>query len=167
MTDSLPVLVVDTNILIDFNVGGLLGEFFRLSWKLIAPDVILAEAENPDRETLENLGLESRELSGDQVADVFRLRTIYPQPSANDLFALVLARDFEIPLLTGDRHLRTVAEQERVLVHGTLWCLDEMVKLKLIAPTQAYQALQDMLKGGSRLPKAECQKRLKRWARSK
>ena len=76
MTDSPSVLVVDTNILIDFNLGGLLGEFFWLSWKLIAPDVIVAEAENPDRETLENLGLESGELSGDQVADVFRLRTI-------------------------------------------------------------------------------------------
>ena len=60
-------------------------------------------------------------------------------------------------LLTGDRHLRAAAEQEGVPVHGTLWLLDEMVRLAVVSPRLAAQALERMLERGSRLPLDECQ----------
>jgi len=81
----------------------------------------------------------------------------------NDLLALVLARALEATLLTGDRHLRRVAAQEGVDVHGTLWVLDEMVRLEVITPPQATQALERMLAQARRLPRAECQRRLRQW----
>jgi predicted nucleic acid-binding protein len=83
--------------------------------------------------------------------------------STNALFALVLARTLKATLLTGDRHLARVAALEGVPVHGTLWVLDEMVRLEVIAPPQAAQALERMLARGSRLPRAECQRRLQQW----
>ena len=81
----------------------------------------------------------------------------------NDLFALVLARALKAMLLSGDQHLRRIAAQQGVVVHGTLWVLDEMVRLKVVAPSQAVQALEQMLAQGSRLPQAEYQARLRRW----
>ncbi|MBC7252168.1 MAG: DUF3368 domain-containing protein [Anaerolineae bacterium] len=163
MMDSPPPCVVDANILIDLHAGGLLREVFLLPFRLVAPDVIIAELYDPDGDMLLAYGLESETLSGAQVLEVASLLARYRYVSANDLFALVLARALKAPLLTGDRHLRQVAEQEGILVHGTLWVLDEMVRLRVIAPPQAARALEQMLVQGSRLPQAECQARLRRW----
>jgi predicted nucleic acid-binding protein len=66
-------------------------------------------------------------------------------------------------LLTGDRHLTEAANREGVATHGTLWVLDEMVRLGIVARGKAAQALEQMLERGSRLPQAGCEKRLQQW----
>jgi predicted nucleic acid-binding protein len=163
MKDSPPLCIVDANILIDLHVGGLLQELFRLPFSLAAPDVIIAELDEPDGEMLVECGLASVELTGDQVLEVAALRARYHSVSANDLFALILAQVQKAILLTGDRHLTGVADREGVATHGTLWVLDEMVRLGIVAQRQAAQALEQMLERGSRLPQAECQQRLRQW----
>ena len=107
--------------------------------------------------------MQSETLSSAQVQEVASLVARHRRVSANGLFALVLARTLKVMLLTGDRRLRQIAAQQGVVVHGTLWVLDEMVRLKVIAPPQAAQALEQMLARGSRLPQAECQRRLQQW----
>ncbi len=163
MTDSPPTYIVDANILIDLHVGGSLSEFFRLPFRFVTPDVVLAELVEPDGETLVVRGLERAELSGKQVLAVAELRARYRWVSVRDLFALVLAQALGTTLLTGDRHLRQAADVEGVAVHGTLWLLDEMVRLGVVPPGQAAQALERMLARGSRLPHDECQVRIRRW----
>lgn len=163
MVDSPLMYVVDANILIDLHVGGLLSEFFRLPFRFVTPDVVVAELDEPDGETLVARGLERGEFSGEQVLQVIHLRGRYRQVSAQDLFALVLAQALDAILLTGDRHLRQVAEAEGIAIHGTLWVLDEMVGLGVVPPGRAAQALERMLAGGRRLPRAECQARMRRW----
>lgn len=71
--DSPPLCVVDANILIDLHIGGLLREFFRLPFRLVAPDVIIAELHDPDGEMLTEHGLQSETLSGAQVQEVASL----------------------------------------------------------------------------------------------
>ena len=92
-----------------------------------------------------------------------RLRSRYRSTSVNDLFALVLAQHLGVILLTSDRHLREAAAKEQVAVHGTLWVLDEMVRLALISPIRAADALDIMLTNSRRLPLAACESRLKQW----
>ncbi len=161
--DSPSLCVVDANILIDLHVGGMLREAFSLSMQPVAPDVVIGELEVSDGKRLLEYGLGSRTLSGEQVQEVVRLRARYRAVSANDLFALVLARALHVPLLTGDRHLRKAAKRESVIVHGTLWLLDEMVRGRVITPLRAAQALEQMLGHGRRLPLTECQRRIERW----
>jgi hypothetical protein len=163
MKGSPPLCIVDANILIDLHVGGLLRELFRLPFRLAAPDVIVAELDEPDGKVLVGYGLESMELAGGQVLEVASLLTRYRAVSTNDLFALVLAQTQKAALLTGDRHLTSVADREGVAAHGTLWVLDEMVRLGVVARGQAAQALEQMLGRGRRLPQAECQQRLRQW----
>lgn len=50
-----------------------------------------------------------------------------------------------------------------MVVHGTLWVPDAMVRLGLVSPVPAAQALEQMLERGSRLPQTERQKRLRQW----
>ena len=94
-------------------VGGLLRQSCRLPFRIVAPDVIVAELREPDGNSLVEYGLLIQELSGAQVQEVIPLVARYRRVSANDLFALILARALRATLLTGDRHLREVAEQER------------------------------------------------------
>jgi hypothetical protein len=160
MTDSppLPACVVDTSVLIDLHMGGLLRPVFQLPLFLMAPDVLIAELQEPGGDLLLDYGLTRIELSGDDVGEVYRLANLYRGPSVNDLFALVAAKTMGAFLLTGDRHLREAAERE-----GVPWLLDEMVRVAVIPPLVAAQALERMLEKGSRLPWGECQARIRRW----
>ena len=165
MADSpqVPACVVDASVLIDLHVGRLLRIVFQLPLFLMAPDVLIAELHEPDGDLLLDYGLARIELSSDDVREVSRLAVQYRGPSVNDLFALAAAKTMGASLLTGDRHLREVAEQEGIPVHGTLWLLDEMLRLAVIPPLVAAQALERMLEKGSRLPWDECQERLRQW----
>jgi len=156
---------VDANILIDFHAGGLLKEVFQLPFKLAAPDVIVAELDEPKGETLLQLGLESRSLSGTQVGQVEAKVRQYDRVSTNDLFALVLAQLLGAVLLTGESQLRQIAKQEGTQVHGTLWLLDWMIELQIIEQAQAAEALGQMLDQGRWLPATECQRRIEQWKR--
>lgn len=163
MADYLSTYVVDTSILIDMHIGKTIPQLFTLPYIFVAPDVIIAELHEPDSASLLKLGLQQKDLTGEQVKEVIRLRKQYRKPSVNDLFALVLARILAAPLLTNDGSLRKAAIQEKIPVHGTLWILDEMVERKIISHHEAAAALKRMCKQGSSLPQDECDKRLAQW----
>jgi predicted nucleic acid-binding protein len=110
------------------------------------------------------LGLQSTDFSGAEVMRVIELSRNHPEVSINDLFAMLLAEIQGTMLLTGDKNLRRIAEHEHHLqVHGTLWVLDQLIKRKLISPSEASSALRKMIQSGSRLPKPECEHRLRQW----
>jgi predicted nucleic acid-binding protein len=97
--------VTDTNIWIDLYRGGLAENAFKQPLELVAPDVIIEELKEPDGDLLISSGLRVQELSGSQVLTVLDFAERYARPSREDLFALVLARDFNAVLLTGDASL--------------------------------------------------------------
>jgi len=149
--------------LIDLHVGELLCLLFRLPYRFVTPDMVAAELEEPDGETVVGLGLVKETLSGEQLLEIRELRGRYRGVSANDAAALLLARDLGITLLTGDGQLRKAAKLEKVSVHGTLWVMDEMLGLGVIAESEAAASMECMLGNGRRLPIEECRPRLKRW----
>lgn len=150
--------VVDTSVLIDLHIGKLLNEFFQLPYSFFAPDVIIAELHEPDGQTLLKLGLQQSQLAGSQILEVLQLRAQHRQPSVNDIFALVTAREIKAILLTSNGSLRKLAHAHEIPVHGTLWVLDEMIRLTIIGSARALIALQLMCLQGSRLPEDECHK---------
>ena len=162
---SRSVLVIDTSVWIHLEKGGLFDQAFRLPVKWCSPDVIVEELGQPSVEEVIACGLQSVELSAEQVQEIVALRKKYRGPGTKDLSALVLARSLGTTLVTGDRHLREAAETEGVTVHGTLWLLDAMVAQSIISQQRAAQALEAMLAAGSRLPRRECEQLLRRWKR--
>ena len=163
MRDSPPKFVVDANVLIDLHVGGVLDQFFNAGWQIVAPDVIVEELDTPDGKELVRKGLKSQPLPPQWVSEVHRLREQYRKPSTNDLFALVLAKRLGVTLLTGDLDLRKAAQAEDVPFHGTLWVLERMVDKGVLSKEEAAKALHRMQKERRRLPKAECERLLKKW----
>ena len=126
------ILVSDANIFIDVAVSNLSRAMFRLEDTIATPDVLYHEELQEHHPELPGLGLQVEQLSSEGVTEVERLRTVYTDPSSNDLFALALAKTNEWTLLSGDGSLRQAAAAEAVEVHGTLWLVERMVTTRVI-----------------------------------
>lgn len=125
------VVVNDASCLIDLRKGGLLHVLLRLPYRFIVPLPIrmeeLLDFTPQEWRILEDGGLTTYNLSGEEVAQVFAIKREHSGLSANDCFALVTATCQENGiLLTGDANLRKVAVARNVRVHGVLWIIDEL-----------------------------------------
>ena len=125
------VVVNDASCLIDLKKGRLLHVLLRLPYRFIVPLPIreeeLLDFTPQEWRMLEDTGLATYDLSGEEVAQVFALRREHIGLSANDCFALVTTtRQANGILLTGDGLLRKVAAARAMRVHGVLWIIDEL-----------------------------------------
>ncbi len=157
--------IVDTNILIDLNRGDLLGWLFALPFQFAAPDGVLDELQEPDRDRLRQMGLQRIALSTEQLLQAALLSAEHRHLSLGDCTALIAARMTQSVLLTGDAGLRRLAHQQGITVHGVLWVLDELEAAELLSYSALAASLRQMLTAGARLPVDECDIRLKRWER--
>jgi len=134
-----------------------------LPYRFIVPDVVLIELDAPLRRTVQNLGVEIGSLEAEAVSEIYSLRPEHPQLSVADLFSLFVARDRQAMLLTGDTRLRRLAEIRGLVVHGTLWVLDEFFARQVLDAQESFAALEMILALGGRLPAGECQRRRLQW----
>jgi len=162
---ELKKLILDTSICIDLYHGKLLKAVLQLKYKIILPDVMLAELEEPAGELLLNIGFIQEGTSGEETNDIFALRNKYASPSTNDLVALYLAKRNACYLITGDNSLRNAAKQEGVTAHGLFWLMDALVEFNIITKSNAFEALKSIIKAGSWLPKRECEEHFRKWGR--
>ncbi|GAA5524705.1 hypothetical protein Maes01_01262 [Microbulbifer aestuariivivens] len=154
------LLISDANILIDLEEGQLIELMFQLPYQFSIPDILFYEELEEEHQSLLDMGLQLSELSGDTMSYALELIPRYTRPSRNDCFALALAAQEKCPLLTGDKDLRTAAEKESVMVRGTIWLVEMMVKQALITTDEARAAFQKMQETGRRLPWAVAEARL-------
>lgn len=160
------MVVSDTSVLVDLDRGSLLEAAFRLPFKFAVPDLLYKrELEAHSGARLRRLGLKVLSLDGDEVMQALSHLRRHPALSLPDCFALTLAAHHKWMLLTGDAKLRKLAEAEDVECHGVLWLLDEMHKAAAASIRELHSGLAALSKHPRcRLPKAEVQKRLKRYA---
>jgi predicted nucleic acid-binding protein len=146
------LLISDANILIDLEEGQLIELTFQLPYQFTIPDILFVEELEAEHQYLLGKGLSLSELSGETMSYAMELIPRYTKASRNDCFALALAAQEQCTLLTGDRALRNAAETESVMVRGTLWLVELMVRQRLITIEQAREAYQRMQEAGRRLP---------------
>lgn len=161
------LLISDSNILIDISTGGLLERMFSLPEGVGTPDILFAEELSTHHPELIDLGLKLITVDGAGVAEAYQLLsqcTGSRAPSSNDLLALMLAKQEQCPLLTGDRRLKDLACEHYpdIEVRGTLWLVERLVICRIISSDEAVQAYEKMIDDGSRLPAVEIRMQLKR-----
>jgi predicted nucleic acid-binding protein len=123
---------------------------------LCATDIVLRELKRePSSAHVVAGGVRVIELSGNQVAEVYGLASTLRTVSAQDASALVAARDLPGVLLTGDGHLRRIARDYQIEVHGSLWMIEHLADKHGLDPVLGLTALDAMVSGGSRLPESE------------
>ena len=156
------VLVSDTSVVIDLERADILDHVFALPFRFIVPDALYEqELKDYGGERLIAMGLEVCNLTGAQVQEAQRLRTLERRISIHDSYALSLAKAEAAILLAGDAAMRRLAEAEGVRCHGTLWLFDQLEDIE--SPALLFDAL-TRLAGHTRcrLPPHEVKLRLAR-----
>lgn len=156
----------DTNIWVDFKTIHAMSLPFKLQYNyLMSNDAILDELLSPPgfKDELIHLGLIPTELDDAELSLVYTYGSKYLQLSIYDTFAMAIAKNRSIILLTGDNNLRKIAISEDVIVKGTLWIFEELFEKEYISKAEYLYYLQEIQKYNGRqirLPAAEIQKRI-------
>lgn len=160
------LLISDANILIDFDVGGLIRSMFQLPEDFAVPNTLYEEELIEHHAELPGYGLRALDVQEEFVLEAYRLGGVYRKPSHLDLLALALAKQEECPLLTGDYNLRLAAIDEQVEVHGTLWLMERMMEIGIVTVERAEQAYEAMKNDQRRLPWDMVKQQLDRFRKS-
>jgi len=125
------VIVNDASCLIDLRKGRLLHAMLTLPHRFVVPYPIrmseVLDFTAQEWRVLDDGGLVTFDLPPDAMGQALQIKSERTRLSANDCFCLVTTmRHDDSVLLTGDRHLRTIAGQMGVEVHGVLRLLDQL-----------------------------------------
>jgi hypothetical protein len=116
-----PILVSDTSVLIDLERSRLLEEMFLLPFEFAVPDLLYArELTGPLGKQLTALGLRVEVLTPAELTRATTVRRQNASLSIPDTFAFAIAESRQWTLLTGDRGLRELAQEEQIEMHGVL-----------------------------------------------
>ncbi|MGA9047166.1 MAG: PIN domain-containing protein [Sulfuricurvum sp.] len=133
-------------------VIGHIETMFRLPYTFAVPDILYFEELQAQHSELPDYGLEVLELSSEAVGYAMSLSGRYNGPGMNDLFALALAREHTCPLLTGDNDLRRAADEEGVVLYGTIWIIEHMVRHRFVTIAEAHRLIEELKEKKRRLP---------------
>lgn len=157
------ILVSDTNIWIDLHRSGLLEAAFRLPHAFTTTDFVWRELHAPPGRMLTEMGLTVETIESDEILTLLELRRALNNSSLADVSCYFLAKERGWTLLTNDGALRKSGHASDLEVRGILWILDELEQHQILTGEQLARALDAMLRQGSRLPRAECQRRFSKW----
>lgn len=162
------IIVSDSSGLIDLKKGALLAAFLELPFEFVIPDVPLENEllslSRQDGDLLRTK-MEVATLDGAGVLRVEAVLARTPALSTFDGFALVVAEDRspDAILLTGDRRLRTLAQESEIEVHGVLWIVEQLAIHEKASARSLIDALLAWRDDPTvRLPHAELAKLLQR-----
>ena len=167
------IIVNDTNIFIDLHSIGLLEALCELPYDVRTVDFVIAEiTDHNQAEALSALTTEGKirieSFDAEELGEIISEHSSVPgNISIPDCSVCYYARKHSATLLTGDRQLRRYAEASNVSVRGVLFIFDELVANNVIPSQQAATKLRELLAINVRLPKAEIDKRIDNWSRSK
>ncbi|TSE29280.1 hypothetical protein LCC91_03435 [Tepidimonas taiwanensis] len=159
------VLVSDASILIELARWSLLEALFKLPFEFAVPDALyedeLIDLGEIDRNQLKELGLRVESLDAQDMAQAIAYQTARPKLTFHDCLAVTLAVKNNWPLLTGDKRMRALADEERIEVHGVLWIIDRFAEHRIVRRPTLAKVLRGMLDDPrTRLPHAEVRRRL-------
>lgn len=153
-------VILDTSVLIDLERGAILETIFRLPFNCAVPSLLYRmELKEYGGDALIDLGLRLEELDAEEVtlAQSYSLR----RRALSVPDALALAKSRSWILLSGDRKLVRLAQEEEVAVHGVLWLFDRVYDEGIADGTELCAGLRAITAHPRcRLPKEEIEKRL-------
>lgn len=164
------LVVQDASVLIDLSAAELLEAWFSLGIETLTTSFVWREVNR--RSEKERLRQHSREqrikvvaMPAEVLSEVVRLKMDLPRRlTLQDASVLHLAISRGAVLLTGDRNLRSAAEDRGVQVHGLLWVLEYMVTGGALQPEAAAKKLDLLRRLNPRLPEAECESLRRKWS---
>ena len=141
---NFPPLVMDSSCLINLHNGGVLKSVFKLPFEFITTDFIYHEI-RLDWGKLVCLGLRINHFSGKQVNEIYLITQQAGKGlTAQDVSVFYLAKENQWMLLCDDGALRKYATAKHVMVHGSIWVLDQLIIGNLVTRIEAASCLDIM-----------------------
>lgn len=164
MPEESPRYLLDSSVLFSLDDGNVLDILWDLHCSWCTTDLILAEWETVDTDSLIRSGLIALSLSDDDIAEIFRISPQYRKIKPSDLSLFLYASDHrDYCVITGDKRLRALCEGAGIPVHGVLWILDLINERQLLSRQALVVALQAMIECGNYLPDPDCRERVEQW----
>lgn len=131
------LIITDTNILFDIISIGALPEFFSLDFEIYTTVFVIQEIKQSDQKEAIEVFVRAKVLTvidfnSDEIGEIEEFKTCKTFKGITDKSVLWKALKLNCPLLTGDRKLRSEAENLGVEVHGTIWVIERLIEKNLI-----------------------------------
>jgi predicted nucleic acid-binding protein len=164
------LLIHDANVLIDLFDTGLLTKAMTLPCIMETTDLVQNEITDPDQTRAISRCVEENRLAVltsnvEQFASIGKMQNAHPQLTLADCSVVFHAKDRQGIILSGDRRLRRLAENNGIEVHSTPWILNLMVAEGLLSPKKACQGLKLLMKINERLPHKKCLRLIETWGK--
>ncbi|MBE7443308.1 MAG: hypothetical protein HS119_12750 [Flavobacteriales bacterium] len=162
------LIVTDTNVFFDMMSIEVLPDFFGLDYEICTTDFVVNEIIRIDQaEQIQNFirskQLTVYKLSSDESEEVVNLKTKRNLRRITDKSVLWKALQLKCRLVTGDKNLRSEAEEQGLEVNGSLWVIKTLVETNIISPAVAAELLEKLKIVNDSLPKDEIEKLIKKY----
>jgi predicted nucleic acid-binding protein len=164
------VAIQDANIIIDLIKIELFSSCLRLPYRFVTTNLILYSELNEEQVAITEAHIQSEQfvliqISDEDFAAILIEAKTDRKMSEQDWSAYYYAQKLKALLLTENDHLRKKAEANGISVCGILWVLDELLARNIITTTEAFNYLKDLMQKNKRLPKMDCEARLREWGK--
>lgn len=165
-TTGMKLIITDTNIFFDIIGIGALPEFFSLDYEICTTVFVINEILRSDQREEIEVFIRAKEInvinfSEEEMGEIYSFKTEKNFKGITDKSVLWKSLQLKCPLLTGDKKLRTEAENQGVEVHGSIWVVVSLVESGLIDKTKGVRLLELLKEVNSGLPSDEIDKLIK------
>jgi rRNA-processing protein FCF1 len=144
-----------------------LPEFFGLDFEICTTDFVVDEILRLEQaEQIQNC-IRSKQLtvfnfSAEEIEEVVNLKTKRTLRRIADKSVLWKALQLKCKLLTGDKSLRSEAEENGLEVHGSIWVLMMIIEAKLLSMAKGIELYEKLKIVNDGLPMEEIDKLIKK-----
>jgi hypothetical protein len=161
--------VIDANIFIDLIKLQMLSLLFSIDIEIYTTREIIAQLNDSQfeiiKEFTESGRLNVHSLTEEELEEVVTFSAPRSLEFADKTVAW-LSIHIEAMVLSGDGPLRKFCESKNLVVRGIIWLFDTFLEKQLIVHAHAADKMNQLLLINSRLPKVECEKRIKEWLKT-
>ena len=163
------IIISDTNIFIDLIELEIFEGLFQLPLEIQTTDfVVYTELDEIKQAVILQAALQKKltiiESSAEETQEIEKIFNEVKKISITDSSVYYFAKKENAIVLSGDGGLRKFAEGKRLEVRGIIWVFDLFDKHKIYSRKVLVEKMEKLLEINSRLPKNECEKRIKKWS---
>lgn len=169
MVNDSVIAICDANIFIDIAFADLMNELFALNFEIHTTDFVMHELKKPEHikkmlmEYEKGNLLTVKSFSAKEISDLYYFHPDISVLSITDKSVWKYAKNMNSRLLTNDMALRKYAENDDIAVSGSLYIFDQFIEQGIISAQPCAEKLEYLPSRNSRLPKDECDKRIRLW----
>lgn len=163
------LIITDTNVFFDLINIKALPYFFGLDLEICTTDFVVSEITRPDQQEQIQVFVQAKKLivfslSAAELEALDKMVTKRNLRRIADRSVLWKAIELKCKLLSGDGNLRKEAEENGLVVNGSIWVLKQLADTVIITREQTVVFLHELKKINDRLPEDEIDKLIKHYS---